>query len=212
MRKQGHSRRSFLAATAAGGMNIALLRDRQALAQGGREQHDEEEDLVERLRQIQVQHPRLHLGGRSVVDLRDRGPGPAAKHLEQLVHWVDRNRDWTPFAGNHDRCFANTVLEEEGAYITNVALAALLTDREEIASLARRHHGTPTLGVIRFAEVFHSPVEVSFGQKPIEPLEKRMPRRLREVPRRHPDLLLPLLPPPSPLLLAAVDHRQLVVT
>jgi hypothetical protein len=94
--------------------------------------------LVDLLRGLRPRHPRLHLSAADAVRFRQGGTGERARYARMLLEWVDRNRDWSPLARPFDKKFGNTVLEEEGAFITNAALAYVVSGRPEHLQLARR--------------------------------------------------------------------------
>ena len=130
------SRRAFVTANAVGGLNVIFARNCPSFVQPN--DGSQSVDLLARLHRVQTRHPRLHLDGRSIADLRNQLRGRRHSYSEQLLAWVDRNQAWNPLADNEDRKFANTVLEEEGAFITNLALTAVLTERDDMLALARR--------------------------------------------------------------------------
>ncbi len=132
------SRREFLSQSTAGALALTALSSRLAAETQSTDIAEREKKRVAQLRRISAEHPRLHFDGQGLSELQSGLKGRRRKYAENLVRWVERNRDWTPKASQSDPKFSNTVLEEEGAYITNVALAAAVTQRADLLALARR--------------------------------------------------------------------------
>jgi hypothetical protein len=124
------TRRSFLTGLAAGGLAEAHTTAAQPPAS--------DRALAERLERLRPGRPRLHFHASDAARFRRGLEGRHGRYARLLFAWVERNRDWTPLRDSPDRKFRNTILEEEGAFITNAALAAVLSGRREHLDLARR--------------------------------------------------------------------------
>ncbi len=132
------SRREFLSQSTAGALALTVLSSRLVAETESTDIAERERKRIAQLRRISAEHPRLHFDAQGLSELRSGLKGRRRGYVESLVRWVERNRDWTPKASQSDPKFSNTVLEEEGAYITNVALAAAVTQRADLLALARR--------------------------------------------------------------------------
>ena len=85
-------------------------------------------------------HPRLHLTRADLPGLRTRVTSTHARYAAQLVQWVDAHADWQPrldypFVGGRT---AEVELEESGNFVTNAALAYLVSGEARHLALAKR--------------------------------------------------------------------------
>ncbi|WP_226781315.1 heparinase II/III family protein [Oceaniglobus trochenteri] len=80
----------------------------------------------------------MHVDETRLAALRDGRDPVLAGYRDALVDWVDRHRDWTPprdlTSGSRTM---EVLLEESAAYLTNAALAALITQEPRHLDLAR---------------------------------------------------------------------------
>jgi len=93
--------------------------------------------LVTRLANIRSKHPSLHFDAKGLEQLRHRARQTHRHYAEMLYEWVDRNRSWSP----SDMPYPSgreVALEQSGAFVTNVALAYILSQRQEYLQLCRK--------------------------------------------------------------------------
>jgi Domain of unknown function (DUF4962) len=100
--------------------------------------NDRAEYLTERLRQTRAPHPRLHFDVAGREELRGRAEGMHRRYAQLLFEWVERYREWTPPLETPESALNEVVLEECGAFVTNAALAFVLSGSDEHLALARR--------------------------------------------------------------------------
>ena len=103
-----------------------------------------DDELVARLRRMRLSHPRLHFDHAGRNDLRDRARTTHQRYSELLLDWVGKHRKWTPpfprvkeefsLVGKGDE----VLLEQCGAFLTNAALAYVLSEQQTHFELARR--------------------------------------------------------------------------
>lgn len=132
------SRRRFLQDVALGGVTAVT-----ALSSSGRAATFENltgktDRLAARLKQLRLSHPRLHFDVQGGKRLRERAAGTHRRYADLLLQWVAGNRTWSPPAGLPDSKLNEVVLEQAGAFVTNAALAFVLSEKAEHLELARR--------------------------------------------------------------------------
>ena len=147
--QSGHgqsTRRGFLQSS--GGLTAALLSEElpgQGTSPGGA---DSTAPVIERLGQLKPGHPRLHFTAAAADRFRDNPGKGRARYARLLLEWADRNREWSPLAtlaSIPDRSFTGVVLEEQGALVTNLALAFVVGGRKDHLELARSRAGHVSL-------------------------------------------------------------------
>ena len=136
------SRRTFLHTLAGGSLGCGALALSTTLAEPKHElskfdTEAVERQLAKRLGLISIKHPQLHFDKPAAASFLGELSGKRLAYAKQLFGWVDRNRKWSPTANIRDKKFSNTVLEEEGAFVTNVALAYVLSGRPDHLKLVR---------------------------------------------------------------------------
>ena len=93
--------------------------------------------LVTRLANIHSKHPSLHFDAKGLEQLRHQARRTHCHYAEMLYKWVDRNRSWspsdTPYPSGRE-----VALEQSGAFVTNVALAYILSQQQEYLQLCRK--------------------------------------------------------------------------
>ena len=93
--------------------------------------------LVTRLAGIHSKHPSLHFDAEGLQELRYRATRTHRCYADMLFEWVDRNRKWSP----SDMPYPSgreVALEQSAAFVTNAALAFILTQRDEYLELSRK--------------------------------------------------------------------------
>lgn len=131
------SRRRFLQNAALGSLTTAGFSDSgQASRPGGLAEPIEK--LARRLAQLPPAHPRLHFDARGRDRLRTRAAGTHRRYGQLLLRWIGRNRKWSPPAELPDSALDEVVLEQSGAFVTNAALAFVLSREPDHLELARR--------------------------------------------------------------------------
>jgi len=134
------NRRKFLKSSVAavGGLSALRLKRLSASERFPKSQ-DPSEDLVAKLVKIPSRHPSLHFDVGGLEQLRSRVKGTHRRYAEMLYEWVDRNRTWSP-PGIYElySAGAEVPLEQSGAFVTNTALAFVLSRRDEYLQLSRR--------------------------------------------------------------------------
>jgi len=99
-----------------------------ALRQGG------VQDFEVRLAGVPASHPSLHLTDDSLSRLRGNAAGSHRRFAERLQQWMEENREWIPGpppSGDGAEVFC----EETAAFVTNGALACLLSrDSRDLAA------------------------------------------------------------------------------
>ena len=138
------SRRRYLRDLGAG--VVALPTALSDLASGIQPSPTQEADgeLLARLRKLQLSHPRLHFdrAGRKV--LRDRARTTHRRYAKLLFEWVSKHGEWTPPFPSAKRAFSLTgkgdevLLEQCGTFLTNAALAFVLSEQQRHLKVARR--------------------------------------------------------------------------
>ena len=131
-------RRRFLQGVAVGGLagHTALSSLGQAL--GPDQVEKETERLAGQLQSLRLSHPRLHFDAEGRSGLRARAGGTHRRYAEMLFEWVERNREWSPPTGLPDSALNEVVLEQSGAFVTNAALAHVLSREARHLELAQR--------------------------------------------------------------------------
>jgi hypothetical protein len=139
------NRRDFLrmSATAAGGCSSVITGfsfGRLLAAEPSSTSEKPPDVLVRGLSNIHSRHPSLHFNAEQLEQLRQRAIGTHRRYAEMLFDWVDRNRKWSP----SDMPYPSgreVALEQSGAFVSNVALAFILSERNEYLQLCRRWIG-----------------------------------------------------------------------
>ena len=93
--------------------------------------------LVTRLSNIRSKHPSLHFNAEGLQRLRRQASRTHRRYAEMLFEWVDRNRKWSP----SDMPYPSgreVALEQSGAFVTNAALAFILSRQDEYLQLCRK--------------------------------------------------------------------------
>src|SRR5205823_5659045 len=93
---------------------------------------------VEELADLRPGHPRLHFDGAGLEALRARAAGSHQRYAALLVVWLERHRNWSPPTGLPAGAWNEVLLEECGAFVTNAALAAVVTGERADLAIARR--------------------------------------------------------------------------
>ena len=94
--------------------------------------------LSKRLATIPSRHPRLHFDGDGREGLIRLSESSHRLYAEWLFDWVDRYRDWSPQTEIPARAGSEVMLEESGAFVTNAALAYVISGERQHLHLARR--------------------------------------------------------------------------
>ena len=88
---------------------------------------------------ISSRHPSLHFDADGLQQLRSRAKGTHRRYAETLYKWVDRYRTWMPPAiPDPAAAGAEVPLEHTSAFVTNAALAFVLSQRYEYLQLTRK--------------------------------------------------------------------------
>jgi len=93
--------------------------------------------LVTRLSNIRSEHPSLHFNAEGLEQLRRQAKGTHRRYADMLFEWVKRNRHWSPLDMPYPSG-REVALEQSAAFVTNVALAFVLSQRDEYLQLCRR--------------------------------------------------------------------------
>jgi|GEM_PF-2344639 len=93
--------------------------------------------LVARLQEVGASHPRLHFDAASRELLRGKARTSHERYARLLFEWVEHNRDWKPPAQAASRPLGEVELEQSAAFVTNAALAAVLSGKPGHVELAR---------------------------------------------------------------------------
>jgi hypothetical protein len=101
---------------------------------------DGDMDSAIRLRQLGSLHPRLHFTTAGLPAMRERAGKSHARYARLLLDWVAAHADWEPRTA-YPFTMARTTeveLEESGIYVTNAALAYVISHDRDHLDLARR--------------------------------------------------------------------------
>ncbi len=133
------SRRSFLRRSACATLSAAVAgRPSSAAAQGPVAEASEASGDAARLAKIQPSHPRLHfdtIGRRALVA---RAGGTHRRYAQHLFGWIDRYQQWTPPRELPESSGNEVALEETAAFVTNAALAFVLSDEDKHLEISKR--------------------------------------------------------------------------
>ena len=88
------------------------------------------ENLINRLNSIQPNHPSLHFNYEDIKELRRRIVGTHNRYGKLLYQWADRNRTFV-LSDTRDP-------EQIGTFVTNFALAYVLSRDDEYLRISRR--------------------------------------------------------------------------
>jgi hypothetical protein len=93
-----------------------------------------------RLQALGTNHPRLHFTADDLPSLRQKAQGSHGRYARLLIEWVDAHTDWQPRV---DYPFPNgrtteVELEESGIFVTNAALAYVLSQEKRHLDLAKQ--------------------------------------------------------------------------
>lgn len=110
-----------------------LLPQRRKASQSGKQT----DVLIARLANIHSKHPSLHFDAKGLEQLRRRATGTHRRYAKMLFDWVDKNKRWSPLDMPYP-AGREVALEQSGAFVTNVALAFVLSQRDEHLRLARK--------------------------------------------------------------------------
>jgi hypothetical protein len=94
--------------------------------------------LAKRLSAVEPVHPRLHFNSEGSVRLRRQASGTHRRYAQLLFNWVERHREWSPPKTLPEGSGNEVILEESGAFVTNFALAYVISGDNEHIELARR--------------------------------------------------------------------------
>ena len=134
------NRRVFLkrSAFAAGGLTgvISGLRT-DSLFAGYPASEETSDRLIARLARIRSSHPSLHFNAEGQEKLRRLAGGTHRRYAGILFEWADRNRKFSP-SEMLERSANEVTLEQCGAFVTNAALAFVVSRRDEYLQLSRR--------------------------------------------------------------------------
>ena len=88
---------------------------------------------------LEPTHPRLHFTGDDVSKLREQARGSHARYANLLYEWVDAHASWEPptVESFEQARTKEVVLEGAAAFLTNVALACVLSQKERYLKLAK---------------------------------------------------------------------------
>jgi hypothetical protein len=95
-------------------------------------------DVVPRLRSLTPAHPRLHFDAAGREELRERARGTHRRYADLLLEWVRAHSNWSPPAHLPDEALDEVILEECAAFVTNAALAAVVSGEVAHRDLARK--------------------------------------------------------------------------
>jgi len=90
-------------------------------------------------REAAAGHPSLHFDADGLQRLRRRAKGKHRRYAEALYKWVDRYHTWMPPAIPEPAAAgAEVPLEHTSAFVTNAALAFVLSQRDDYLQLTRK--------------------------------------------------------------------------
>jgi len=89
------------------------------------------------LSNIPAQHPSLHFNSEALEQLRRKAEGTHSSYAKMLFEWVDQNKTWSPLDMPYPSA-GEVALEQSAAFVTNVALAFVLSQQDEYLQLCRR--------------------------------------------------------------------------
>ncbi len=112
-----------------------LARPRHLLSASPPRQPRPSPETLERLRKIGPRHPSLHFGHDQIETFRERASGTHQRYSQILTKWVEEHRSWSPPRLNGGTG-AEVALEETGAFLTNAALAWVISEDEEVLAVA----------------------------------------------------------------------------
>ncbi|MFQ6034901.1 MAG: DUF4962 domain-containing protein [Sedimentisphaerales bacterium] len=133
------NRRDFLrkSALAAGAYSGAITRLQHSPAESRLMSQKPSDELVARLSNIRSRHPSLHFDVEGLEQLRRRAKETHRHYAEMLFEWVEQNRNWSPLDMPYPSG-REVALEQSAAFVTNVALAFVLSQQDEYLQLCRR--------------------------------------------------------------------------
>src|SRR3954447_16813396 len=97
-------------------------------------------NMATHLQPLGTVHPRIHFTASDLPILRRKADSSHARYARLLFEWVDSHADWQPRV---DYPFQNArttevELEESGIFVTNAALAYVLSQQTRYLDLAKQ--------------------------------------------------------------------------
>jgi len=95
-------------------------------------------EISANLANISSKHPSLHFDSEGLKQLRINSKGTHRKYAEILFNWVTRNQSFSPMEMLNQYKGNEVSLEQCGAFLTNTALAFVVSEKDEYLNISRK--------------------------------------------------------------------------